>query len=205
VELYRHSSAANAFGIYSQERNPTYHFVGIGTQGYLEDKVLNFLCGVYYVKISSHREGHEGREAMLSIGRRVAEHLHQEALWPPALALLPSEGRLPNTEAYIAENFLGYRFFRSSFTARYEGGCTLFVMDLGSPSGARAAARAYTKRLGGDQELKEGEITDLRDPRIGQVAMVLKGRRLCGVLGGGGGRPVHRYLEILVGGLPSGG
>ena len=198
VELYRHDSRTNAFGIYSQERNPGAHFIDIGTQGYVEDKVLNFLCGVYYVKISSHREGKEGTDAMLLIGRRVAEHLGQESGWPAALELLPGEQRLPNTESYIAENFLGYRMLHSAFTARYEGGCTLFIIDLESPSRARGVADSYMKAVGRPQGLPEGEITDIQDPHNGSLAMFLQGRILSGAFSAGGAPALaHRYLELL--------
>ena len=83
VEAYRHTSCANAFGIYAQERKPEYHFITVGTQGYIEENVLNFLCGVYYVKISSHRRGKEGLDAMRLLARKVEEHLKQERRWPP--------------------------------------------------------------------------------------------------------------------------
>ena len=203
VELYRHNSSANAFGIYSQERNPGYKFIEIGTQGYIEEKVLNFLCGVYYVKISSHREGSAGIDGMALVGRRVADHLHQEPGWPAPLALLPAEKRLPNTETYIAENFLGYRALHSAFTARYEGGCTLFVMDLGSASRARGAAEAYMKAVGRQRELTEGEITDIPDPHNGSLALLIKGRTISGAFGAGGGALAHRYMELLKVRLPA--
>jgi hypothetical protein len=202
VELYRHSSRANAFGMYSQERNPGYHFVEIGTQGYLEDKVLNFLCGVYYVKISSHRVGKAGIEAMSLIGRRLAEHLHQEPGWPVALTYLPAENRLPNTESFIAENFLGYKVFHSAFTARYKGDCTLFIMDLESASMARGVAAAYMNVVGRKQELTEGEITSIPDPHNGSVTMLLNGRTISGAFGAGGEALAHTYMERLKVRLP---
>ena len=54
VEIYRHNNPLNAFGIYSQERNPEYHFIQVGTQGYIEESVLNFLDGVFYIKLSTY-------------------------------------------------------------------------------------------------------------------------------------------------------
>ena len=203
VELYRHSSRANAFGIYSQERNPGYNFIELGTQGYVEEKVLNFLCGVYYVKISSHREGQAGIDGMSMIGHQVAEHLHQEPGWPAMLTVLPAERRLPNTESYIAENFLGYSVFHTAFTARYEGGFTLFIMDLESASRARGLAEAYMKAVGRQQELTEGEITEIPDPHNGSVAMLLKGRTISGAFGAGGQALAHRYMELLKARLPA--
>ncbi len=203
VELYRHSSRQNAFGIYSQERNPGYHFIEIGTQGYVEGKVLNFLCGTYYVKMSTHRNGKTGIDAMVMIGRRVAEHLQQAPGWPADLAVLPAEKRVSNTESYIAENFLGYAVFHSAFTARYEAGCTLFLMDFESPSRARAAADAYLKAVGLLPGLPEGEITDVLDPHNGSLSMLLRGRTISGVFGPGGKALAHRYLELLQARLPA--
>ena len=201
VELYRLSSGTNAFGIYSQERNPGYQFIDIGTQGYVEEKVLNFLSGVYYVKMSSHRQGKTGIDAMEAIGRRVADALHQERGWPLALALLPAEKRLANTESYSAENYLGYADFRSAFSARYEGNVTLFLMDFGSRTRAHAAAIAYLNRAASADSLTEGSITDVSDPHNGSVAMLLVGRFVCGATGGEKAR-AHRYMELLQRGLP---
>src|SRR5512143_1768289 len=41
VEIYRHCTPQNAFGIYSQERLANADFLDIGEQGYYEEKVLN--------------------------------------------------------------------------------------------------------------------------------------------------------------------
>jgi hypothetical protein len=203
VELYRHSSRQNAFGIYSQERNPDYHFIEIGTQGYVEDKVLNFLCGLYYVKLSSHRGGSAGIDAMELIGRRVADHLRQEPGFPPVLARLPAEKRIPNSEGYIAENFLGYGALHSAFTARYAGGCTAFIMPFESPSRARGAAEAFLKAVGSPLNLKEGVIADVTDPHNGPVGILLRGRMLSGVFGPGGKDLAHRYMDLLQAALPA--
>jgi hypothetical protein len=203
VELYRHSSRENAFGMYSQERIPDYHFIEIGTQGYVEERVLNFFTGVYYVKISSHRDGQTGINAMLLIGRRVAEHLQQEPGWPAVLALLPAEKRIANTESFIAENFLGYSFFHSAFTRRYEQGLTLFVMDFDSPSRARAAADAYLKTIGLPPGVPENAITDISDPHNGPLVMLVRGRRVSGGFGSVEKAVAHRYLGLLRERLPA--
>ena len=137
------------------------------------------------------------------IGRRVAEHLQQEPGWPAALALLPAEKKLPNTESDIAENFLGYRRLHAAFTARYEAGCTLFTMDFESSSRARVAGEAYMKALGRQQGLPEGEITDIPDPHNGPLAMLLRGRTISGAFGAGGKALAHRYLELLKARLPA--
>jgi hypothetical protein len=197
VELYRHSSGANAFGMYSQERSPGSHFVTIGTEGYVEDKVLNFLSGLYYVKISSHRGGAPGIDAMVLIGGRVAEHLHQESGFPPPLAYFPSDRMIPHSESYIAENFLGYGALRRAFTARYEGGCTMFIMECESAPQAREAAQAFLKVAAGPQKLEERIPVECTDQHNGPIRLVLSGRRLGGVFGIGTKALGHRYVTLL--------
>lgn len=195
VEVYRHSSRTNAFGIYSQERNAGSQFMEIGSQGYMEEKVLNFLCGVFYVKISSHREGRTGMGGMLAIARAVAEHLNQQPGFPPALSLLPAEGRLPNSEAYIAENFLGYKSLHSAFVARYGGDCRIFIMEFENPSLARSAAESYLKAAGSGASLREGEFTEVADPHNGPVELLLEGESLRGAFGSGARDAGLRYLR----------
>ena len=61
VDVYRHKTPTHAFGIYSQERLPNANFLDIGAQGYIEQNILNFLIGPYYVKINSFNTGAEGQ------------------------------------------------------------------------------------------------------------------------------------------------
>ena len=61
LEVYRHKTPIHAFGIYSQERLPDADFLEIGSQGYIETNVLNFLAGSTYVKISSFKTGPDDR------------------------------------------------------------------------------------------------------------------------------------------------
>ena len=65
VELYRHASDVDAFGIYSQERDTGYHFIPLGIQGYIQQGVLNFLTGSYYIKLSTYRAGDKAQEALI--------------------------------------------------------------------------------------------------------------------------------------------
>lgn len=204
VELYRHSSEANAFGIYSQERNTGYRFIPIGTQGYIEDGAMNYLLGTYYVKISSHVAGKAGRDAMEFIGRKVAAHLGGTPGWPAPLAFFPPEKKIANAEGLIGENFLGYRFFRAAYTARYDGEGTLFLMEFSSPAEARGAVDAYLKAIGGGAGAPDGKITAVNDPYNGQVLILLRGRVLAGAYGAGGTPLARTRLEQLAGRIPPG-
>ncbi len=197
VELYTHNSVENAFGIYSQERNPRSHFIDIGTQGYSGEKVLNCFCGTYYVKISTLHEGPAGDSAMATIGRRVVEHLEQEPRWPGSLALFPDEGKIQDSEAFVPENFLGYSFLHSAYTARYQPGGLLFIIGLDSASQARRLADAYLNAIHIHPDALGGGILDVSDPGQGPIALLLHGRYFCGATGTGDREVLHRRLALL--------
>jgi hypothetical protein len=196
VELYRHSSKSNAFGIYSAERNPDYTFLDVGTQGYIEDEVLNFLCGPYYVKITSHRPGQEGRDAMTLIARKIEEHLGEPRAWPAPLALFPDEGRQVNTEGYIAENFLGYRCLHSAYVCQFEaeGTFQMFIVQLETGEQAREMMDAYLKAVHQEPPSNADGPCIVTDPHNGIVRLLLHGKYLCGVLNCRDQKTAKRYL-----------
>jgi hypothetical protein len=182
VELYRHTSSPDAFGIYSQERNPEYRFIDIGAEGYAEEGVLNFLCGIYYVKISTHQKGEAVRTATLLIGREVERHLKQTREWPSPLALFPPAGKETRSESYIAVNFLGYAFLHSAYTARYSKPApfSLFIIELESPQQAEQMLKKYLEGMHQKAAPPSGEIVLISDPNNGPVTVLLKDRYLCG-------------------------
>ena len=89
IEVYRLKTPTDAFGIYSQERLSDANFVDIGTQGYIEENVLNFMAGPYYVKISGLHTGPEDREILLTFAGKVAENLGEKGTLPSILSILP--------------------------------------------------------------------------------------------------------------------
>jgi hypothetical protein len=205
VELYRHASKENAFGIYSQERNTGYHFIRIGTQGYIEDGALNLLCGTYYIKISTHKKGKAARDAMEMIGRKVLASLGEKSGWPPQLGYFPPERKVANGEGYVGENLLGYKFFHSAFTARYRDGSTLFLIEYASPAEARSAVTAYQKAVRDTAEMREGTVAEISDLYNGAVYILVHGRTLAGAYGTVAKSEARERLERVKVKIPGGG
>jgi hypothetical protein len=184
VELYRHTSRDMAFGMYAAERSPEFSFVSVGTQGYSEDGLLNFLSGKFYVKVSSHVVGKAGRDAMTCVGTALAKHLRQEEGWPTALSLLPQERRLPNSEGMSASNFLGYSFFPLAYTCRYDSirGPQVFVIECATPAATDTLLAKYLQRTSEHHpEMKEG-VRLVNDLNLGSLGIAKRGRYLGGVL-----------------------
>ena len=186
VELYRHKSALDAFGMYSQERYPDYHFIDLGTQGYVDKGTLNFLCGEYYVKISTVQSEAPAQDGLMKIGEAVEKSLERTKAWPDLLAAFPAQGKQANTEQYVARSFLGYSFFNNAFTASYDKDGTLkaFIIRLGSTDEASKTIDTYLASIPKEGISKsEGGHFRIRDPHSGNVTFVLDRNTIYGVLG----------------------
>ena len=185
VELYRHGSAVDAFGIFSQERFPDYHFIDIGTQGYMEKGALNILAGVFYVKISTIQEGQAAQDAMLTLARAVERQLKQTGSWPSLLAAFPPDQKKANSEQYVSKNLLGYSTLNAAFVATYEGppAFKAFLIKSGDAAKAKSTANGFIKSLANSSKAKEVKGSyEIQDPNNGHVILMLEGRYLYGVV-----------------------
>jgi hypothetical protein len=186
VELYRHKSGVDAFGMYSQERYPDYHFIDLGTQGYVEKGTVNFLCGEYYIKISTIQSEQAAQAGLMTIGKELEKRLKRTKSWPSLIAAFPTKGKQANMEQYVARNFLGYSFFNSVFTASYNDGAAVkaFIIRLESPDEASKTIDAYLATLPKEGKSKtEGGRFRVRDPHNGVITFILDQNKICGVLG----------------------
>ena len=186
VEVYRHKTAVDAFGMYSQERYPDYHFIDIGTQGYSEKGILNFLCGEYYVKISTIQSSEEVQDGLRAIGRSMEKGLNRSKSWPVLLSMFPTTGKQSNGEQYIAKNFLGYSFFNGAYTASYSGKKSVkaFIMRFGSPDEARKTVDSYLAGLRKENvSTFSNGGTKVRDPHSGNLIFALDRNTIYGLVG----------------------
>ena len=185
VELYRHASDVDAFGMYSQERDTSYHFIPLGVQGYIQQGVLNFLTGCYYLKLSTYQTGEKAQESLSIIGGRLEERLKQHNAIPQLFTVFPSAGKLMNTELYVAHNFLGYRFLNSAYVTTYKDSSAfkVFLMELATPEKAHAVISEYFKVI------PKGAVTQLafdsyqiQDSNNGLIRLQVLDRFICGMI-----------------------
>jgi hypothetical protein len=185
AELYRHASNEDAFGMYSQERDTGYNFIPMGAEGYLQQGVLNFITGSYYIKLSSFQTGIKTNDALLAIGKKLTEHLKQYNTMPKLFQVFPEVRRLPHTEQYVARNFLGYSFLNSAYVAAYKdsSGFKIFVIDAAAQEKANAILADYLKALPKDAVTRLGPGTyQFQDPHIGELGVQVMNQFVYGVL-----------------------
>ena len=204
VEIYRHKSPTLAFGVYSQERPSNPSLVSMGAQGYVDENLLNFLSGSYYVKINSYNTGAEDRVILQSFAKKVMENLDEKGTLPPILSSFPEEGKIRNSEKFVAKNFLGYSFLHSAFIAEY--GLSgkkfkLFLIQAGDKNECKSMVQRYLQQIKNpEKEVKEGRHT-LSDPHHGVIDLSWKGRYVWGVLDLANADLRSKYLGLLEEGL----
>jgi hypothetical protein len=185
VEVYRHKTPTHAFGIYSQERLPNANFLDVGGQGYIEENILNFLTGPYYVKINSFNTGADDKEILLTFAKKVAENLGEKGSLPSILSAFPTDGKKKNSEKFINKNFLGYSFFHSAFIADYElpdKKFKLFVIEGADGNDCREIIQKYLQQASSaEKNIREGRYT-LTDPYHGEIELHWQGRYIWGIL-----------------------
>ena len=204
VDVYRHKTPTHAFGIYSQERLSNANFVDIGVQGYIEQNILNFLTGPYYVKINSYDTGAEDREILLAFAKKMSEDLWEKGSLPSILFSFPEEGKKKDSEKFINKNFLGYSFLHSAFTADYELSgkkFKLFVIDGTDQKVCGEMVQKYFQQTGNaEKNIVEGIYT-VSDPYHGEIEFYWKGRFIWGALNLSDASLRSKYLQLFEEGL----
>jgi hypothetical protein len=200
VEVYRHKSPTEAFGIYSQERLPDANYLNIGAQGYMDKNILNFLAGSFYVKINSYNTDSDDPGVLQIFAKRIEENLNERGGLPSLLSVFPAEGKLRNSEKFIARNFLGYSFLHSAFTADYDlfgKKFKLFLMACKDRNECRTIIQDYLRQVKSpEKEVVEGRHT-LADPHHGTIDLCWEGIYVWGVLDLAEPDLRSRHLKLL--------
>lgn len=170
VELYKHRTTDDTYGIYTAERMPDYAQVPIGSQGYKSQGVLNFLSGNYYVKIMSAGVKEADEQSISMVAEKVNSTLAQPAGLPEELKYFPVVGQIPLSDTYIAQNFMGYSFFNNAFTVKYDkpADLQLFVIKL-TPEEIQKMLDQYIRLMKEDKVQKKDGIYIVTDLFNGTV------------------------------------
>jgi hypothetical protein len=204
IEIYRHKSPTDAFGIYSQERLPEANYLNIGAQAYIDKNILDFFSGSYYVKINSYNTGAEDQEVLQAFAKGVVENLDEKGGLPSRLSSFPTEGKKSNSEKFIARNFMGYSFLHSAFTVDYELSgkqFKLFLIEGVDQKECRDMIEKYLQQTGKpEKDAAEGRHT-ISDPYHGVVDLYWKGKYVWGILNLGDVSLRSKYLKLFEEGL----
>jgi hypothetical protein len=195
VEVYEMTSAANAFGVYTQSRDREEHEFGQGSQRYRD--FIVFWKDRYYVLVTTQRAVPESERALRHVAELVDGAIATTGLRPAIVDALPEKGLVPggylyfhhyvwlNAYVFIADyNIININEDTDAVLARYgsaDARCHLLMVDYRS---AEDAAGAWAK-------LKEAFAPESTDARAvvrmedgSWFTAWTTGRRLCAIFDG---------------------
>lgn len=121
VQIFDMGRSGDAFGMFSFEREGA--DVGIGQDSEFEGGLLRFWRGRFLVCVSAEQEAPGTREAVLGLGRAIADAIREPGTRPALLDALPTDGLRRETVRY----FHGSHGLATHFPVGEEN-----VLDLGA-------------------------------------------------------------------------
>ena len=181
LEIYRQADNIMAFGIYSTERSPSFHYTNLGSQGYIADGAINFFKGNFYVKIRTYSKSESVLKSAELLAHEVADMLSGKSEMPSALSLFPANGKKLNEETYINESVLGHKFLNKAFKATYESGpdnFSVFIMVENSPEDVKKTTAAYLTAAGTEAVDSETGRYMFKDGYNGTIFLAFKENKI---------------------------
>jgi len=186
LEVYDQGDPVHAYGIYSMERPPDSDVKDIGSQGYYEETILNFVADRYYVKMHSFNEPKAGEGVLLDMAKDLTNQLADQPGLPEMVKAMPEKDLVKNTRQYVSNTFMGLEFLGSAFRGTYsndDGEVTLFVMERDSVDDVKAILEEYLQFAEEENDtLKEGDYK-IEDPYNGPIYLHWAGNHIIGFSG----------------------
>ncbi len=160
VDIYFMGEPLNAFGVFSAESSPDYHFIEIGALSYMEEGILNFLQGPYYVKLSAYgNEEEQVKTMMKDFAADVSARIGEEKSLPEILSILPSKDMIPRSQGFSKKAPLGYQFLAPALSAEYAFGDDRTTLVLSMATDEKDALSRLSQMR--EQVAKSGSVSDL--------------------------------------------
>lgn len=122
IDIYDMGNALNAFGVYSNFRNPQDATVAVGTDAIISDYYIRLYHGQYVVDLNSSDSDDMMKKLMLRAATEIERKIDAEKTFPGLLRLLPEKGVVQRTQKYISEAMLGHKFLPRGLEAKYKLG-----------------------------------------------------------------------------------
>ena len=187
--VYTMDGHRNAFAVFSSQRRQQIVALDVAAHAYMASNGLFFVHGPYYVEIISAENSSSMQAAMKTLAEAFIDARPIQSDPLAALALFPSDHRVPHSVALMADSAFGIEALDWVYTAAYADGemqAVAFVVPCGSVGKAAelaAAFNGYWMEFGGEKMdppavLKDAVLISILDTY--EIAMV-QGRYLFGV------------------------
>src|SRR3990170_4269423 len=161
LELFRHETPRDAFGIYSQHRFPGQEVIRVGTsEAVVSAASLDFFQGTAFVRLrTASREA--TRDDLENLGRDLSDLLPGTGDPPPETQALRIPGHVEGSVVFHRRAILGYEVLAPGYEAKYEAGGIsgiLILIDAEDTGPALHFLRKLSGALPGFGRLGEGLI-----------------------------------------------
>ncbi|MDR1097875.1 MAG: hypothetical protein LBL57_07075 [Tannerella sp.] len=183
IQVYRHATPEDAFGMYASERSSDLTFYETGGEAHGDNSSLFFFAGSLYVKIRSNQAEEATGKAMQVIAAAIAGNADLNATYPAIIGRFPEENKIPHSEAYITSNYIGHDFLNKVYLCKYKQGdleYQLFVIDAGDDGAAKEILNKYFTFAKQPLDFKQGLLL-IKDRYNGDIPCLWKGKYLIGI------------------------
>ena len=178
ADVYEMGSPLDAFGIYSNYRDPTGDFAQIGAEAYVNDYEVIFYQDRYFVRLTAIGGApDQNRANLLACARAIQENLPGTPQKPPELALMSDPAIQAQSVMFIAESVMGNAFWPRGFVADATiagADARAFVVLAGSEEAAGQALSKYDAYVLSNSGKTRLDLTAL-GPQITAVDPLYKG------------------------------
>ncbi len=183
VDIYDMGELLNAYGIYKTERPRDEATLAIGSEAYVAPpyQALMFKAH-FYVKINAF-EGEITAENIVPLLTGLAAAFPGEPGFPEQLSALPPAGKIPDSEGYAREAFLGLAELNNCLYAFYEADGKQFRYFIILPDGKATSASIWQELKKKWQQIEKNRRSVLvrNVPYVGLIGLTIAGDRIIGV------------------------
>ena len=188
VQVYRHATPEDAFGMYTTERSFDLTFFPIGGEAHGDNESMYFFAGSVYVKIRSSQSNEDIGTALQEMAGAFAKKIAPGTDYPASVRMFPKENKIPHSESYITSNYIGHDFLNKVYVCKYNKDgldYQLFIINAESKDGAKEILNKYFAFTRQSLEFSEG-ILLINDRYNGNIPCLWKGQYLIGIFNDNG-------------------
>jgi hypothetical protein len=201
LQIYRHDTPENAFGMYSSERSPDLTFYSIGGEAHGDNGSFFFFDGPLYVKIRRNNSADRTGEAMKKIGKAIVANSGFKAKYPDLFDSFPKKSKTPYSEVFITSNYIGHEFLNKVYVCQYTDesdiAYQLFMINADSLVCAKNILNSYFTYTGQSLEFQQGYLV-AKDKYNGDIPCLWKGNYIIGIYNENGDT-IKKAKEIIEG------
>jgi hypothetical protein len=145
LEIYEMADTLHAFGIFAQERPPSFQSLAVGDDGYVNANVIVFRKGACYAKLTAPGADRPGVAAMTALAGAVAAKVPAGTPLPGALSAFPAKGIVPNSTRFVPKDVLGQRHLANGYEASYQDGSAVSRLVVVPFESAQDAADGFAR------------------------------------------------------------